>query len=343
MLEVESNWSGDYTVIRVTATLALATALCAPAYSATFTDFYAFGDSLSDDGKIPLPLPYSDNPDTPGSRFSTGPTWAEIIAQRFTDRGLNTENLALGGATAVDNNIRSNGIETADDPEFPDILQPLASFSRQIAAFTPLAVSPLVQDNPLVSVFLGGNDFLQGGDPVEAANAVIQGITDINSLSAKFDDFVVSNLPELGDTAAAGGATFAQTFNSVLGSGLSALSASGLNITELDQAAFQADLFPRLADLGIDATLGPCLVPDDGFDCTITGVDANGDPIRDLTLADQRFLLDDVHPTGPVQEEFANFAIAALGASLPTPVPLPAGLPLALGGLAMFGFVRRRR
>lgn len=331
-------------MIRVTATLALTAALCAPAYSATFTDYFAFGDSLSDDGKIPLPLPYSDNPDTPGSRFSTGPTWAEFIAERFTDRGLIAENLALGGATAIDNNIRSNGIETADDPEFPDILQPLASFSRQIASFTPLAVSPLVQDNPLVSVFLGGNDFLQGGDPIEAANAVIQGITDINGLSAKFDDFVVSNLPELGDPIVAGSPTFAQSFNSVLGAGLNALSASGLNIVELDQAEFQAELFPQLGSLGIDASLGPCLLPEAGFDCTITGVDANGDLIRDLSLADQRFLLDPVHPTGPVQEEFANFAIAAIGENLlPTPVPLPAGLPLALGGLAMFGFIRRQR
>ncbi len=331
----------------VAAAFAAATAM--PVHATTFTDtftsYYAFGDSLTDDGKIPLPLPYSTNPDTGGARFSTGPTWAEYIDERFTDRGLNTANLALGGATAGEINIRTNGIDDPDngDPEFPDILKPLATFSSQIASFAPLALSPLVQDNPLISVFLGGNDFLQGQSPIVAANAVADGIAALNGIASKFDDFLVSNLPELGDMPAAGEMSFAQSFNSTLSSRLDELESGGINIIRIDQAAFQADLFPRLGELGINPFLPPCLDEIAMTDCTVTGVNPDGSFIRDLSIADGRYLIDSVHPTGPVQREFGAFAIAAIEERLPAAVPLPAALPLAILGLGALGWIGRRR
>jgi phospholipase/lecithinase/hemolysin len=314
----------------------------ATTFTDTFTSYYAFGDSLSDNGKIPLPLPYSTNPETGGGRFSNGPVWTEFLAQRFSDRGLNTANLALGGATAGEENIRTNGIDTAGDPEFPAILQPFATFSRQIAAFVPLALSPLPQDNPLVSVFLGGNDFLQGESASAAAEAVASGIAAINALAGNFDDFLVSDLPELGDPPAGGGQTFAMTFNQVLDERLDELALGGINIIKLSQAEFQADLFPRLTSLGINPLAGPCLDEAAMTDCTITGVNPDGSFIRDLSLANERYLIDSVHPSAPVHAEFGAFAINLVEARLPAPVPLPAGLPLLIGGLGALGMLRMR-
>lgn len=60
-----------------------------------FTAYFAFGDSLTADGKgAPLAPPSFDG------RFSNGLTYADRIAEDFAAAGLPTGNLALGGATA---------------------------------------------------------------------------------------------------------------------------------------------------------------------------------------------------------------------------------------------------
>ena len=315
-------------------TAIVAACFAVPATASTFTGYVAFGDSLTDDGKLMLPEPYFEG------QFSSGPVYAEILAERFEQNGLATANFALGGATAGDINTNSNG-DPADD-EYPDAALPFATFNSQISTFVDFALTPFLGDDPLVSVLFGANDIFQGGNPIDAANATADGIERLAAFGTQFNDFLVSTLPELGDAPGASGLTIAGLFNQQLSTRLDALDAS-INIIDLNQNVFQAELAPRLTSLGVVNFDTPCLVPDALFDCTIVGFEPDGTPIRDLSIADTYYLIDEVHPSGPVQAEFAQFAIDALGNRLPAPVPLPATLPLLLAGLVGFGALRRRK
>lgn len=104
-------------------------------YSDPFTSFFAFGDSLTDDGKFGFQAPPSF-----GGRFSNGITYAEHLAQDFIDAGKVEENFALGGATSGD-------INTTDYPD-PEAAAPFATFGAQIATFELLASSVPIGDNP---------------------------------------------------------------------------------------------------------------------------------------------------------------------------------------------------
>ena len=94
--------------------LALAVGMAGAAHAKTFTDtftgFYSFGDSLTDDGKFSQLFPPSE-----GGRFTNGLTWAELIEDQFIAAGRDTGNLALGGATA------SGGFNPAN-PDIADIV-----------------------------------------------------------------------------------------------------------------------------------------------------------------------------------------------------------------------------
>lgn len=319
----------------VAATLT-ALALATAAQASTFTSYYGFGDSLSDDGKLGLPEPYV------GGRFSTGPTWVEIIQDRFDANGLDNFNFALGGATAGDVNENTDG--DTSNGEYPAAALPFANLNAQIDTFSGLFLGPQNGDNPLISVLMGANDIFQGQTPADAANFVADGIQRLIDLGPQFNDFAVSNLPFLNGGAPGDPAL---TFNAVLGQRLESFALDGINIMLIDQPTFTFQLFPQLPDLGITNVTEPCLIPPTatttGSDCTIIGFEADGTPIRDLSIVDTFYLIDESHPTGPVQAAFGEFAIAAIGDGLPPAVPLPAGGLLLLSGLWALAYGRRRQ
>ncbi len=326
----------------------LAATLSVPAHATTFTDlftsYYAFGDSLTDDGKLP---DAALNPVSDDGRFSNGPTWAEYIAAEFDGTGKNTANLALGGATGNDENFFAFDI--------------LSTFAGQIATFTaavlsgdPLPVRTSETDlvvpqstntgsNPLVSLLFGGNDLFQsaaralenatnstGPTTVQgvleaAADRVADGIEEISELAGGnvFDDFLLLTLPGRGDAA---------FFNDRLATNLTDARFGGLNIITLDvDTVFDQIIGDALFNngdvFGITDVLGICTASlnQQGPNCADNGVDPN-------TIA----LVDTVHPNAVVHRVLGERAIAVL------PVPLPAGLPLMLAGLGAFALVRKR-
>jgi phospholipase/lecithinase/hemolysin len=75
---------------------------------AGFTDFYVFGDSLSDTGNFHAVVGQVGGPETVGlpyydGRRSNGLVWSDHLAGDFETRGLAAENYAWIGATAVPN------------------------------------------------------------------------------------------------------------------------------------------------------------------------------------------------------------------------------------------------
>lgn len=289
-----------------------------------FTSFIALGDSLSDDGKLPaLPLPSLDG------RFTNGLTFAEQLAMDFEDEGLATDNLAVGGATAGD--VNTNPITLTP-------FAPIATFSGQVAALGGALLGgagAVLGNNPLVSVLFGANDLFQNlGTPdigQQAALDVEAGIRAVGALDPRLDDFLLINLPNIGMAPAFMGGPFealasAETiaFNDQLTLSAEALRDDGFNVIEFDLDAF---FVTAQAELGLE--LGPCRasfsIP--GPSCADSG----------LFDVDTLFFADSVHPTAVVHAAAAN----AIRNALPE-IPLPAGMPLLLTGIALYGLASRR-
>lgn len=315
--------------------------LAAPASALTipdfFTSYYAFGDSLTDGGKLgALGAP------SLGGRFSNGRTYAEYLADRFTGAGLDTGNLALGGATAGDVN--------------PAAFTPLSTLSGQIATFTgalasgfglPTKLGPPPQfqpagptpgSNPLVSILFGGNDFFQGQDMVAAADAVANGIRAIGSIASHtFDDFLVLSLPDISGTPAFAGSAVAKAasdaFNAQLALNILDLRGEGFNIITFDTDSVTDEILTDFANgsplYGVTDVTTPCTL----------SMAAPGPSCVDLGLDPDTFLYSDaVHPNGVSQRLLGERVIATLEA-----VPLPAAMPLMLVAIAGLGLAARHR
>lgn len=277
--------------------LAVGLATGAHAGPLDFTSYYAFGDSLSDDGKLVQLAPPSV-----GGRFSNGPVWTEIIADRFRDARLETQNYALGGATAGDTNTTDYSAGGTVPPAQVAALTALSTFKNQAASFA--ATVGNAGSNPLISVLFGANDFFQQlgtpeFNPIRTVSEVIDGIRAVAATGAQFDDFLVSNLPDISRTpafnaelvvaqarlaalkldpaadpaeiAAAEAAVAALNgvaaaiqgasllFNAELEAGLQKLETDdGLTIMRVDQFSFFNDLIDRADSLGIVDTIFPC-------------------------------------------------------------------------------------
>ena len=320
----------EKTITKVASAATLSLCMALPATGATFTDrftsYYAFGDSLTDDGKLPLQSPISD-----GGRFSNGPTYAEIVEDQFIAAGRDTGNLALGGATGGPVNIRPINI--------------LSTFAGQIGVFQNAIASTLSLpgqgdpidpgDNPLISVLFGGNDFFQGQNMTAAADFVAHGIRALaGTTGGMFNDFLVATLPNIGNTPA-----FAFTapkfatqqtieYNDRLRANILDLKDEGLNIH-----VFNSDkaLLPVLDDI---AAGGPLFGVLDALTPCTADISVDG-PVCDNP--DAFLFADAVHPNAVAQRVTGEAVAATLAA-----IPVPAGLPLMLVGLGALAFVRRR-
>ena len=321
----------------------LAATLAMPAAALTiterFTSYYAFGDSLTDDGKFGALFP----PSLEG-RFSNGRTYAEYLADEFTAADLDTGNLALGGATAGDVNLQPAGPLSTFGGQIETFAGSLASGFGLPTAFdfsAQQADGPQPGSNPLVSVLFGGNDFFQGFDMVAAANSVADGIRDIAGLGDgdTFNTFLVLDLPDVGGSPAfsdPAASTFAtgstNIYNAQLTLNLIDLESEGLNIVGFDSSI----VFDRiLADINAGGALyditstGACTasLSDPGPSCLDLGIDPD-------TLA----FSDGVHPSGAVHAVLGEAVVARVAA-----IPLPATAPLVLLAIAGMGWAGRRR
>ena len=326
--------------------------VAAQAANLEFTDFVGFGDSLSDKGRQPAIL--ATQPPQDGGRFSDGPTWMERLGAQFAGENIN---LALGGATAGPNTAsRIAGYEAAEglvvrDPADPDDIPfvDLRDFGTQVDTFLSASrgLAASVGDNPLVTVLIGGNDFLQIDDFSDTAAAFQVGTTVVTSISegisklalsdAKFDDFFVMNLPSFARSPSLFGAPDAFTdpidgaieaFNANLEASLAVLAASlNVNIEVFDLYTE----FNALYDEGLAAGLigdAACLPGGGVNNCPNPG-----------DSADYLFL-DDVHPNAFLHKGIADATLAQLAG--PAPVPLPAGLPLLMFAVGVFALAKRR-
>ncbi len=348
--------------LRLAAATAVTAVMAAPLAATPLTDpwssFYVFGDSLSDPGNIPglagrIPgLPAINFPPSPpysGNRFSSGPTYAEILAEEFEDAGKPTANFAVGGTQAVAEGPVPFTVGPVtvplDLPDLPD----------QVAQFLGTTTAAERGDRPLVNIFFGGNDLFGGigsGNGIAAAGLAAAAIGESVAALATFggiNDFAIHNLSDLGDTPrynlfdtgdqeAARAATAA--FNDALRGVASSLRAGGYNIIEIDNAAGILPVFADPAAFDIGNTTNPCLYPAD----EIVTAFLLGDSPFCGTNGGNRMWFDEVHPGKELHAALgANARAAIIASTAPAPIPLPAPALLLLGGLGGLAALRMRR
>lgn len=290
---------------------------------APYSEFYVFGDSLSDSGNAAtiagafnLGFDYQSYP---LGQFTNGDTWATQLGLTPSLQG--GTNYATGGARAVDNG------------------DPLPDLGAQVDQF--VASGPTIGDNPLAAIWIGGNDFrdfLSAGafDPVSVQTLIGGVIGEIASAvttvaGAGIDDIVVFGLPDLGRLPDIVNTPFSPTVSGLVTSYNSLLQTTTVGLdTSLAQTSvgyFDVNsIFLSLLDAGNAS----------GFENLTQACLANFAACQGNE--DEWVFWDDIHPTEAVHQ-----LVAGAFTDQVAPVPLPAGLPLLIGAFALLGVASRRR
>jgi phospholipase/lecithinase/hemolysin len=317
-------------LLAATALGCAAIGFAAASQAATFTSFWAFGDSLSDDGNLYAatggaapPPPYFEG------RFSNGRVWAEYIADDFEAQGLNAGNFAYGGAA----------VGPLENGSFPS--PPVVNLEGQIAQFKAESAGRLGA-RPVASVWIGANNLVFDGVPNgtaravgrAAANGVAAGVRELRRSGV--GDVALFNLPALdqaplyalgGNPAATEQARIGtRAFNATLERRIAGLERKGVNVIEIDVFAVFNELLEDPQKFGVvDATL-PCFVPSrPELYC--------GDALAPLLA-----FFDPLHPSSTIHSALADVVRAEVA-----PVPLPAPALLLVAGLLGLGVMARRR
>lgn len=259
-----------------------------------FSQMYVFGDSLSDNGNtfaatgglIPPSPPYFNG------RASNGPVWVETLAPALGLVDNPSNNRAFTGA--LSGNLNTQNLA------FPQ-LPPLPGLQGSVNDF--VAANPAADPNGLYVVWAGANDYLSGREtnPAVVVNNLTTAVNNLAAVGAR--NFILPNLPDLGNTPRAREQTaaaqqrltlLANGHNSALTGAIANLEQNlNINIIPLD--------VKTLVD---DAIANPSQF---GFTNVTSNFLQSG-----ATNANQFLFWDDVHPTNPGHNLIADLARKAI-------------------------------
>lgn len=258
---------------------------------------FAFGDSLSDIGRLfaasglPLSPPYFQG------RFSNGPVAVEHLAQQLGLQISTATDFALGGAQTGRSNIGDTATLN------------LGGLLDQVDQFKAQAGSLGAGPEDLYLVWAGSNDFLsQPADPIAAVTAAVANITTAVSSLAQSGakNILVAKTPNLGRVPVSlqsgflqAGTLLSVAFNSALETSLKALALPNTNIILADLFSQSEAIAQNPASFGFTNITTPLL---------------NGlSPVSPTADPNQFFFWDLVHPTTRVHGLFADtFSQAAI-------------------------------
>ena len=317
----------------------------------TLEKLFVFGDSLTDTGNswALTGNAFPPEPDYYQGRASNGPVSPEYLWQLFnpgstggpTPSRSGGTNYAINGATTglVNyNNLRGPSYSIFKDegaaPQLSDFINDSPSFNPNTSLFV-VWLFP----NDVLSWLTTGKDAgtVLGGAPntVDAQVMITTGISNIATMITQLaargaTEFLVPNMPDLGQTPVFRGDPFSAAllsaltaaFNTNLDPVLQSLQA---NLPGVEISRFQTDdLFDKVitnpSSYGFTNVTAPCMIPA---------------PYTVCLNPDQYLFWDDFHPTTAAQRLIAQNFYAA---TVETPGPLPVA-----GVTAAFAWSRRLR
>jgi phospholipase/lecithinase/hemolysin len=242
------------------------------------TGIVAFGDSLSDTGNTYLAAGLPQSPPYFNGHYSNGPIWLEYLAERI---GIAAPTPSLAGGT--DN--AWGGAQTGDGLSFMGT----PNIGLQVQTF--LSTNTL-GPNQLVTFWGGANDFLNAGQTnptVPVANIAAE----IGALAAAGGrQFLVPNLPLLGELPATN--TLPQAQRDALDQ--LTLAFDGMLAAKL--TGLESSLGVRIYQLDVNGIFQQMISNPSAFGLTNVKTSALGDGV----LSGQGYLFwDTVHPTTEVQ------------------------------------------
>ncbi len=304
----------------------------APGFAGDYSNFYIFGDSLSDAGNTQNGKELND-----GGRYSNGPVWNEYLATLLGMSVPTKSTLHTAGETpeAGHTNFSYGGAVTNN--QFPSLFIP--SVTKQIndetLGFRRYGTN--FASNDLVAIWAGANNLILSQSLTEhvhyteaAEEAAQEMLTNVNSL-IKFgaQNIIVFNLPDIGITpeyagnpeGAANATLFTNTFNSLYSSGLTNIQIASpqVTFTSIDIFTLFNDILENPNSYGLTETQTTLL--------TAYAADPNIDQ-------SQYLFYDEVHPSTAMHKILANKVYQQL-------VPEPSTVTLSL--LALTGLLARRR
>jgi len=305
------------------AALAIATCLTPAARAGSF---YAFGDSLVDNGNIPK-LTGLDYPPPPyvGNRFSNGPVWAEYLPG-LAGLGFTAANdYGVGGAFAGPLDVLGTTYNNLENlpPALgePGFTVPLPSFLSEVQSFA--ATGQRLGLGDVVGIWVGANDYFATLDEVDAgdanpltaipaavatvANQTVEGVDELAALGGR--RFIVFTLPDLGDTPLfnTSSATTIGEVNEISGAHGAALAqgmalahyTTGANIILINEQTLFNELLANPAKYGKTNTTDAC-------------IDTPACVAAPVSVQNQYVFWDTVHPTTGTHLIIAEYAAAAL-------------------------------
>ncbi|MGB3757936.1 MAG: SGNH/GDSL hydrolase family protein [Rivularia sp. (in: cyanobacteria)] len=317
------------------------------AMASNFSQFYVFGDSLSDTGNlfnatggllnpetaIPPSPPYSQG------RFSNGDIWVNFVGDEIgltptqfipTPANIPTEgiNFAFGGS--------SSGLNNAFFPDLPlpGILGQVGSFTQTLQANNQKADS-----NALYTVWGGANDYLFAGvtDPNQTVSNLSNAVGALTQAGAK--NIAVFNLPDLGQNPFAIANEISPQLtqltlahNAALEQALDGLSANtDVNIIRIDINSLLNQAVANPGKFGFTQNVEtPCVVGD--FNEIISVCDN----------PDQFIFFDAVHPSSKSHRLVADATLSAIKHET-VPEPSTVLSTLAIGAMGTVGVLKRKR
>lgn len=304
--------------------------LASQAASATqFSQVVIIGDSLSDGGNLSLAL----GSPTP-MRFTTNPgeTAAELVADGLghptTASLLGGTNFAFGGAGLVHNSSAG----------------PIPTLPQQLGMYLT-ATGGQADPNALYQVWGGANDIFYLTATTTDTTALVTGTataaqTELGLLgqlqTAGGRYVVVYNLPDIGKTpsamaggaaASAGATQLSVIYNSTLSSGLSQLSAGGLNVIPVNTYGLINEVIANPSAYGFSNVTSPACTGGSGSSVQC-GPAGSGAMVTYAAGTDQTYLFaDGVHPTTAAHRLLSQVVLAEIAA--PGQVSMLGEAPLA--------------
>lgn len=314
------------------------------ALAADFTQFYIFGDSLSDTGNVSTFTQVSPigsiPPDPPyfQGRFSNDRIWVDYLGEQI---GLTPTLFANLSTTAPTQGVNfafggsNSGVDNVFIPGVPGVLNQVGLFTQPF-----LANNQKVDPNALYAVWGGGNDYLFGQNPNvnQVVNNLSQSVGLLTQAGAK--NILVLNLPDLGKIPLVSSSANSSNFtaltnahNAMLATALAELSnIPDVNIIPVDIDSVFNRVVANPAEFRFNNIDSSCVV----YRIQINQV------LRSCDNPNDFFFFDEVHPTTNVHRLIAETALARISAKSVPESSTIFGM-LALGTLGTAAMLKRKQ